>query len=679
MANGRNRRQTRSALDRMARVQRFPGIGSYDYGPAAAITTNFGQIARDNLQDFRNVQETARKARERIDAAQKEASEAQDYEYTGIANVDQATMAVATDYRNHLREERNKIGQLQDDGSVYTISDFVAFKNNVINNSKIWKGHPELINKTLERMRDDKTIDPISIEGFAESAGLILNPGGSYTIRSSRDPANKGDIIITGKGPDDKEVEFDLKTLAVNGIQEVKIFDTEADIKDFQNIYAKTQQTYKIDGQTYTSQEVADNPLLLTKYIKTEPPEFEAAKKKYIENFSQDDQKVISYLRQMGKDVEYSHSAYDSVADEDKKNFDKIYLNKKGRFVVSDKLREEARKDFEARVNGAFGIEKKVDVRVLRNYDKVNQGTAKPIELPTIDSLPTIVTDSENNPQKPGQSFGVTDYRDAFNRSMDPNKNEIREDIPGRETVKIDDPFINKGTFDKMTPEHKARNSDLFKGEDALMYGYGGTGRDIERQINQGNIDQVGFSMGLNLSKTQLDALNITATKPGESKSLGSKFSSINGISFTFDRRRLTEDERKKKNLQPAKNMDEVFKFDINERYPMRIKGVHLVGPIDTRVERKLEGGSATGKNVTGDYISVETKSTADKEAGNLTISDLVSESQIPQFVEMIGKENPVFKQLYRKAMTESGAYPAQALYVAVQKAQSMQNQLVIE
>ena len=225
MANGRNRRQIRSALNRRARLQRFPGIGSYDYGPAAVITTDFGQLARDNLSDFRNVQETARKARERLDAAQKEAQEAQDYEYTGIANVDQATMAVATDYRNHLREERNKIGQLQDDGSVYTISDFVAFKNNVINNSKIWKGHPELINKTLERMRDDKTLDPIAIEAYAETAGLILNPGGSYTIRSSRDAANKGDIIITGKGPDGKEVEFDLKTLAVNGVQEVKNFD----------------------------------------------------------------------------------------------------------------------------------------------------------------------------------------------------------------------------------------------------------------------------------------------------------------------------------------------------------------------------------------------------------------------------------------------------------------------
>lgn len=679
MANGRNRRQTRSALDRMARVQRFAGVGTYDYGPAAAITTDFGQIARDNLQDFRNVQETARKARERIDAAQKEASEAQDYEMTGIADVDKATMSLASDFRDHLREERNNIGKVVD-GKVYTISDFVAFKNNVINNSKIWKGHPELINKTLERMREDKTLDPISVEAYAETAGLILNPGGAYSIKSSRDPKDKGNIQIFGKNPDGTTVEYDLKNYAVNGVQEVKNFDATADIKDFQTVYAGKKQTFEIDGEMYTAKEVMDNPILFTKHIKTQSDEFEEAKNTHLDNFMKDDQQVISYLRQMGKKVEYNHSDFEKLSEDEKKKFGKIYLNKKGRFVVSDTLREEAREKFKTQIDGAFGIQEEGKAQVMRNYDKMgSKGTAKPIKLPTIDSLPTIVTDSENNPQKPGQSFGVTDYRDAFNRSMDPNKNEIREDIPGRETVKIDDPFINKGTFDKMTPEHKARNSDLFKGEDALMYGYGGTGRDIERQINQGNIDQVGFSMGLNLSKTQLDALNITATKPGESKSLGSKFSSINGISFTFDRRRLTEDERKKKNLQPAKNMDEVFKFDINERYPMRIKGVHLVGPIDTRVERKLEGGSATGKNVTGDYISVETKSTADKEAGNLTISDLVSESQIPQFVEMIGKENPVFKQLYRKAMTESGAYPAQALYVAVQKAQSMQNQLGIE
>ena len=104
MANGRNRRQTRSALDRMARVRRFPGVGTYDYGPAAAITTDFGQIARDNLADFRNAQETARKARERIDKAQKEAQDAQDYERTGIKDVDAATFDLASKYRNLFRK-----------------------------------------------------------------------------------------------------------------------------------------------------------------------------------------------------------------------------------------------------------------------------------------------------------------------------------------------------------------------------------------------------------------------------------------------------------------------------------------------------------------------------------------------------------------------------------------------
>ena len=320
MANGRNRRQTRSALNRRARLQRFPGIGSYDYGPAAAITTNFGQVARDNLSDFRNVQETALKARERIDAAQKEASEAQDYDMTGIADVDKATMSLAADFRDHLREERNQIGKLQDDGSVYTISDFVAFKNNVINNSKIWKGHPELINKTLERMRDDK-VDPLAIEAYAETAGLILNPGGAYNVGSSRDGKNKGNITISGKNPDGTEVEFDLKNFAVNGVQEFKTFDATKDIKDFQDLYAGTKQSFEIDGQMYTVREVMDNPLLFTKHIQTEPAEFEKAKETHLDNFMNDDLQVLSYLRQMGKKVEYSHTAYDALSDDQKKSF----------------------------------------------------------------------------------------------------------------------------------------------------------------------------------------------------------------------------------------------------------------------------------------------------------------------------------------------------------------------
>jgi len=681
MANGRNRRQTRSALDRMARVQRFAGVGTYDYGPAAAITTDFGQIARDNLQDFRNVQETARKARERIDAAQKEASEAQDYEFTGIAGVDGATMSIASSYRDHLREERNNIGKIVD-GKLYTISDFVAFKNNVINNSKIWKGHPELINKTLERMREAK-VDPLVIESYAMNAGLVLNPGGAYNVGSSRDPKNKGNIVITGENADGTKVEFDMKNMAVNGIQEFGVFDAQADILDFQKIYANQQQNFEIDGEMYSAEEVMDNPILFTKHVKGQTPEFEQSKETYLNNFAKEDIKVLSFLRQLGTKVEYSHSDYEKLSEKEKANFDKIYLNKKGRFVINKSLRDKARESLSKRLDGAFGTKTEGKAQVMRNYDEMRStGTATPIKLPAINQL--METRALKAGEGPGQKYGPLSLIDSFRNAMTVSKGEIEgsqfKDLGQK--FEVGSKFIDTSTLGKMLPEHIGRNADLFlnlgganqKTDPPVIRQYGFSTTDpieVEDQIKKGNIDMQGFAMGLDLTKTDLDALNITATKPGASQSLGSRFSSISGMSFTYSR--VDKDKVNVGSVDQAKEMN------LEDDYPRRIIGLRLVGPIDTNVQQKVEGGRGLTKDTTGDIISTETKDTAVKEAGSISTSDLVSESQIPQLVELIGKKQPYFEQLYKEAMTQSGAYPVQALYVAVQKAQRMQNQLVVQ
>ena len=546
MANGRNRRQTRSALNRRARLQRFPGIGSYDYGPAAAITTNFGQVARDNLSDFRNVQETALKARERIDAAQKEASEAQDYDMTGIADVDKATMSLAADFRDHLREERNQIGKLQDDGSVYTISDFVAFKNNVINNSKIWKGHPELINKTLERMRDDK-VDPLAIEAYAETAGLILNPGGAYNVGSSRDGKNKGNITISGKNPDGTEVEFDLKNFAVNGVQEFKTFDATKDIKDFQDLYAGTKQSFEIDGQMYTVREVMDNPLLFTKHIQTEPAEFEKAKETHLDNFMNDDLQVLSYLRQMGKKVEYSHTAYDALSDDQKKSFDKMYLNKKGRFVVSDTLRKEAREKFKTQIDGAFGVVEKGNVTKLVNYNKTNTGgSGTPPKNVTVGPLDRANSAGDYKLEA-GKPYSNVDIGISFARAMNPDFDSGPADkkFGAQGTAyEINEPFIDTETQKKMGADMKNRNPDIFTSKGAKNYGYGEI-KDgkisyddrikLNEQAENGNIDIEGFGIGVNLTAAEISSLGITATSGGQDGKLAPQFASLSGLSFTYD------------------------------------------------------------------------------------------------------------------------------------------------
>ena len=391
MANGRNRRQTRSALDRMARVRRFPGVGTYDYGPAAAITTDFGQIARDNLADFRNAQETARKARERIDAAQKEAQDAQDYERTGIKDVDAATFDLASKYRNLLREKSSMIGKEinQRTGELYSINDFVAFKNNVINNSKIWKGHPDLIKNVLDEYAKNEKLDPITTEAFTNSVGTLVDSGSKYTITAD----DNGDIVIKGKDRDGNPKTFNLKTLAVNRVEEINKFDTLGSIEEFQDIYAKNQKKFQIDGRTYTVGEIKGNPLLFTKHIKTEPPAFKKALKTHLDGFYNDRQAMVSYLRQkFGTEVEYDHdeveaSRVKSKRDEDTgelifpEKFNKIYLNRDGRFEVPKVLKDKAKKTYEAQLLGAFGVEETVQVTKLSKPTSGGSGSTREIAV----------------------------------------------------------------------------------------------------------------------------------------------------------------------------------------------------------------------------------------------------------------------------------------------------------
>lgn len=681
MANGRNRRQTRSALNRRARVQRFPGIGSYDYGPAAAINTDFGQIARDNLSDFRNVQETARKARERIDDAQKEASEAQDYEMTGVADVDKATMSLASDFRDHLREERNRIGKVVD-GEVYTISDFVAFKNNVINNSKIWKGHPELIKNTLEALEKDETLDPITKEAYSETAGLILNPGGAYNVGSSRDKKNKGNITISGENADGTKVEYDLKNLAVNNVQEIKRFDSTTDIKDFQNLYAGKQQSFDINGQMYTVREVLDNPLLFTQHVKTEPAEFEQAKSTYLDNFMNDDQKVISYLRQMGKKVEYSHSAYEGLSDKERGTFDKIYLDKKGRFVVSDTLRDEARKKFKTQIDGAFGIEKKGDITKLTNYNKINtSGSGTPPVNLTVNPLDRTNYGGIYKLES-GEPYSNVDIGISFARAVNPDfDSSSTKGSFGKQgtSYKINEPFIDTATQEKMGPDMKNRNPDIFTSKGAKTYGYGemkdgkisyaNTGL-LDAQAENGNIAIEGLSIGVNLTADEISSLGITATSGGTKGALAPQFTSLSGLTFTYDRAKASS---------KGESMADITGFNIEEKMPKRILGLRLVGPITPRVMKETLTGDGIGMNESGAITQQKANETATSKETFASTSDMVSGAQITQLVELISRKQPNFETIYRGMLSIPNITAVRALYETLKESQRLQTPLNVQ
>ena len=695
MSNGR-RRAPRSAFDRMARVRRFSGVGTYDYGPAAVITEDFGSIGQFVLESTKSQIETARKARERLAAAQKEAQDAQDYPLTGIADVDKATMTIASQYRNALRNNRDKIGKRYDDegketedrkGRLYTISDFVAYKNNVINNSKIWKGHPELIEKTLKRYQDDKTIDPITPEAYAQTVGLVTNPGGKYEIYVSDQPGREGDIIIGGENPDGTRVEYDLKTLAVNSVEEIQVFNPNNAIKELQTIYAGKVKDFNINGKPYTTAEVLGNPLLLTQSIKGQTKQFEQAKKDYLNEFAEDKQKVVSYLRQLGTDVEYDHMAYSDLSDQEKKDFDKIYLNEKGRFVVSDALKKKAKNKFGSRIDAGFGIEKTQGVTRLQKPD-TGGTTGKPGDDLTVTSLSRtsaagdiLTIDQSTGEQIPydNSQIGI-----AFARASDPefNNPDTNKKFGSQGTdYTIGQPFIDTATLKKMSADMIRRNQDLFQkdpitGEQKIKdYGYGRMGNygiiydttTLESQAKAGNVDIEGFGIGANLIKEEINRLGITATSGGKGGEVAPVFNGISGISFTFNRKVPNFDYN---------SLEAIQGFDIDEKMPKNILGFRLLGTVtdSTLKERKIASTDPglIEDEMSGEITELQASEYATSEANYETTSDLVPESKIPQLVELISRRQPNFETIFRKHLGTANVSAVKALYLAVKESQML-------
>ena len=679
MSNGR-RRAPRSAFDRMARVRRFSGVGTYDYGPAAVITEDFGRIGQFVLESTKSQIETARKARERLAAAQKEAQDAQDYPLTGIADVDKATMTIASQYRNALRNNRDKIGKRYDDegketedrkGRLYTISDFVAYKNNVINNSKIWKGHPELIEKTLKRYQDDKTIDPITPEAYAQTVGLVTNPGGKYEIYVSDQPGREGDIIIGGENPDGTIVEYDLKTLAVNSVEEIQVFNPNNAIKELQTIYAGKVKEFEINGQRYTTSEVLGNPLLLTQSVKRQTDQFEQAKKDYLNEFAEDKQKVISYLRQLGTDVEYDHMAYSDLSDQEKKDFDKIYLNEKGRFVVSDALKEKAKDKFGSRIDAGFGIEKTQGVTRLQKPD-TGGSTVKPGENVTVSPLESTDTD------RPGANYDGYDIYKAMVFATNPTKGIDEQAFKPmkRSDFRIGQPFI-KIDAAAVGEDMRKRNPDIFTKTGSKTYGYGEMENGIlkletdtlDKQVAQGNIDLEGYGIGVNLTSNEISALGITSISGGKDGNLAPQFTSISGLTFTYDRV-----DADKATIDGVSGRD----VDLERDYPKRILGVRIVGPINARVQKQTQTSSGP-MPIQGSMTQQDVNETETSKETFLSTSDAISGAQITQLVELISRKQPNFETIFRRKISRPNISAVRALYETVRESQMLQTPLNVQ
>lgn len=623
------------------RVQRFGSVGQYDYGPSGAITTDFGDVAKEVGTAFEKRVEVAEKAKERIDKYNKEAQEALDFPYTGVADLDRATMNIAQQAKEGLFDAKQKIGTMVDDPNrpgkkrLYTIDDFAAFKNNLLNGSKIYKGTPDLVQKQLESFSKNENISDISSDALTRTMGSRLSTESAYDIQIDEN----GNFVGKSLDKDGNRQAYDMKKFAMNGVQEIDKFDSVQDIADFQKVYANKQKDFEIDGESYTAEQVLGNPVLFTKHVEGQSPVFESAKKQYLENFKTDDSKVISYLYdrmgiKLGDDPENS-----------------ITLNSNtGKFEVSETLRTKALKAFTNELNGAFGTKTTGKAQIMARA----RATGAPEKRATITSDLKQTFSSENYPNvgKEGQlvSHGAQDIIGKMRAiskarmSADPEsemnkllkQDQTIADIDSKEASEytaFDSNFINQ-------------NPDLFKDGRQREMGKIETYDDVKGQ----KINFEGVSIGLDLAEADLKEFGLVS-------SADTPMTGISGISFSYRREFINEADK-----NPQYTTEAESGFDVNTQTRKVPTGIRLAGNsvIQSRSvgeNVKLPEGELTGK----------TASEQRKQQFSTTVfTNNITDDRIPQLVKMMSKSSPNIQRAFEQALRDKAPNNTVAFYNAI-------------
>lgn len=621
------------------RVQRFGSVGQYDYGPSGAITTDFGDVAKEVGTAFEKRVEVAERAKERIDKYNKEAQEALDFPYTGVADLDRATMNIAQQAKEGLFDAKQKIGTMVDDPNrpgkkkLYTIDDFAAFKNNLLNGSKIYKGTPDLVQKQLESFSKNENISDISSDALTRTMGSRLSTESAYDIQIDEN----GNFVGKSLDKDGNRQAYDMKKFAMNGVQEIDKFDSVQDIADFQKVYANKQKDFEIDGESYTAEQVLGNPVLFTKHVEGQSPVFESAKTQYLENFKTDDSKVISYLYdRMGVRL-------GSKGDEEKS----IILNKDtGRFEVSETLRNKALAAFKNELEAAFGTKTTGKAQIMARARAA--GAPEKRATITSDLKQTFSSETYPNVGEQGQqvSHGAQDIINKM-RAISAARMTADPQAAMNEFLKKDYTFA-----DPDSKEAAASNSfdTKFRNENADLY-IDGNQRELgpittKADVDKGKTDFEGVSIGIDLTETDLKEFGLVS-------SADTPMTGISGISFSYRREKIES---------PQYGTEAESGFDVNTQTRKVPTGIRLAGNsvIQSRSvgeNVKLPEGELTGK----------TASEQRKQQFSTTVfTNNITDDRIPQLVKMMSKSSPNIQRAFEQALRDKAPNNTVAFYNAI-------------
>lgn len=365
------------------------------------------------------------------------------------------------------------------------------------------------------------------------------------------------------------------------------------------------------------------------------------------------------------------------------KKFNKIYLNRDGRFEVPKALKEKAKKAYEAQLKGAFGLEETVQVAKLVNYNKTNTGgSGTPPKNVTVGPLERIGSAGDYKLEA-GKPYSNVDIGISFARAMNPDFDSGPADkkFGAQGTAyEINQPFIDTETQEKMGADMKNRNPDIFTSKGAKNYGYGemkngeisyANGDLLDKQAESGNIDIEGFALGVNLTAAEISSLGITATSGGQDGKLAPQFASFSGLSFTYDRRKAKSD---------GQSIEAITGFNIDEQMPKRILGLRLVGPIYPKVMKETLKGEGVGVDDESGAITLQgANETATSKESFASTSDMISGAQITQLVELISRKQPNFEAIYRTNVAIPNITAVRALYETIKQSQALQTPLNVQ
>ena len=713
MANG-NKRLPNAFDRRFPRRNPYTSTGAYDYGPAAVLTEDFGEIGRGLEKGFDEAIDAATKAEERLDKYTKEAQESQDFEHTGINSIDNATSNIAYSAKEQLFDRKSLIGtQVPTDekdrkGNVktrmFTINDFNKFKNNLINNSKVWSGQLDLVNKTLEEYGKNENVSDVTKEAYLQSVGVTVNKDASYDVVVMPD----GNFQVVSKtmemgalgNMEEVKTYTNYKQTAINKTQEVNKFDAVADIENFKKTYAKRKKTFTIGNEVYRADEVLADMGLFTKHITEQSDEFDPALEAYVENFSNDKQKVIDYASKMG--VKFGERKRDdngnptdqigvTVVDPDtgigkfKEDTNRIVIEEDGTLTLGEEARKNAKKRFKEAALGAFGKEEEVKINKFRKQtdetpDSPEFGVTvggNVVKTFNTNLDPTSVSEFNNEtglPETKQQAFSFKDVSFSVFAANSLSLKQARDDYDKDFNETDNDDYypaapktVSKEGESKTiqnTGNFRADNSDLYKTDgSSKLVGFGDL-RDEKvttENIKNRHIQMDSFALGVDMTQADLSELGITSVK--NSRGGGRQLTGVSGVAFTYERYK----NKGYKNPTDANLVGTAE--DLENKYPRRAIGLRLIGnTVQSVIKSDQKSASATDNAPTmvdeqGSQTLTSIADTATKKETQTLTTDMISDTQIPQIIKLMAKKTEGLKRIFERYASQSNISNTQAFY----------------